>query len=161
MARWLHILSPVPHLNWMQVLPLCLWIAVTLAGANSSSVTRAVGPAQKPAWKSIQQSFLSLFNVVLTLTRQRYLRIINGQIAVWDMVQLITACSLVQTIRIWRRQKAAQHTETGSSKGSAHDDRSRRDSATALSRVDSQSSTTGKYNVFPIAVMRLDPIIWH
>lgn len=77
------------------------------------------------------------------------------------MVQLITACSLVQTIRIWRRQKGAQHTEAGSSRRQAQDDHSGRDSATALSRVDSESSQTGKYDVFLVEVVRLDPIIWH
>lgn len=161
MATWLHIWSPAPQLNWLQALTLCVWIAGTLAEANSSSVVRALGLAQRPALKSVQQSFLSLFNFVSTVTRQRYLRIINGQIGVWDMVQLITACSLVQTIRIWRRQKGAQQTESQSAKGSAHDGRSRRDSATALSRVDSESSRTGKYDVFPAAATSLNPIIWH
>ena len=141
----------------LAALTLCIWIAGTLAEANSSSV----GQAQTPAWTSVQQSFLSLFNLVLTWTRQRYLRITNGQIGVWDMVQLITACSLVQTIRIWRRQKAAQRPESGSAKGPANDDRSRRDSATALSRVDSESSTTGKLDGFTDAARRLNPIIWH
>lgn len=148
----------MPQLNWLQALTLCVWIAGTLAEANSSSVIRALGQAQRPALKSVQQSFLSLLHLISTLTRQRYLRIINGQIGVWDMVQLITACSLVQTIRIWRRQKGAQQTESQSAKGPAHDGRSGRDSATALSRVDSESSRTDaeitdpgllkKYSVF-------------
>lgn len=158
MARWLHNLSPGPQVNWLQALTLLIWVAGTLAEADSSSVIRAVGLAQRPAWKSVQQSFLSLLNFVSTLTRQRYLRIIDGHIGVWDMVQLITACSLVQTIRIWRRKKGAQHTEPKRSKGLARDDPSRRDSTTALSRVDSESSKTGKYDVL---MMRLDPIIWH
>ena len=161
MATWLHILSAVSQLNWLHAFTLCVWIAGTLAEANSSSVIHAVGPAQRPALKSAQQSLLSLFNFISTLIRQRYLRIINGQIGLWDMVQLITACSLVQTIRIWRRQKGAEQTEPGPSKGPAHDDRSHRDSTTALSRVESESSKTSKYDMFLVGVIRPDPIIWH
>lgn len=154
-------LSPVPQLNWLQALILCVWIAVTLAEDNSSFVVRALGQAQQPVWKTVQQFILSLFTFVVTLTRQRYLRIINGHIGVWDMVQLITACSLVQTIRIWRRQKGVQQAEPGSSKEPTNDGPNRHDSATALSRVESHSSKTGEYDVFPVAVMRLNPIIWH
>lgn len=154
-------LSPVPQRNWLQALTLCVWIAVTLAEDNSSFVVRALGQAQRPVLKSVQRLFLSLFTFIVTLTRQRYLRIINGHIGVWDMVQLITACSLVQTIRIWRRQKEARQTEPGSSNEPTNNDPNRHDSTTALSRVESHSSKTGKYDVFPVALMRLNQIIWH
>ena len=43
------------------------------------------------------------------LVRQRYVRGINGQLGVWDMVQLIALCSLIGAIGFWKKRRVIQH----------------------------------------------------
>lgn len=154
MATWPHFLSARTQTNWLQACTRCVLTAGTVAEANSSSVIRALGQVQV---NNFRQSFHSTFEFVIVLIRQRFLRLVNGQIGVWDMVQLITACSLVQTIRIWRKQKDAQHNGSGSSDGPVLEDCNPRDSTTVYSRVDTEFPKTGKYGVLPFSSNEDEP----
>lgn len=159
MATWPFIMNTIPRVNWLKAFILCMLVTQALAGEFNLAI-RMLEQVQRPASKKIYQRIFSLLDFVLTLTRQRFLRIVNGQIGFWDMVQLITACSLVQTIRIWRRQRKARRNGSGSSAGPAVDGRNRRESATALSRVDNESAKRGERHTFPSVTMT-NPTAWH
>lgn len=141
MATWPHFFSARPPVNWLQACTRCVLTAGTVAEANSSAVIRALGQVQV---KNLQQSVFSAFEFVIVLIRQRFLRLAKGQIGAWDMVQLITACSLVQTIRLWRMREDARHNGSGSPNGPVPEERNPRNSTTVCLRADGEVPETGK-----------------
>lgn len=147
MAIWPHFSSTSFHVRLMKAFILYDFPVGTSAEANSSSILHtfihSLGSVQGLPFKNLPPSFLSLLNSVSTFARQRFLRLINGQIEVWDMVQLITACGLVKTYRIWKRKRRAARHKDPPPKEPTLDDHNLRGSTTALPRVDSDSSKTG------------------
>ncbi len=166
MAIWPHFLSSRFHINWMKAFFL-FNLAAALAELNSSSIVYAVihtrGHVQGLYFRNLQPSFLLfILNYILALARDRFLRLLNGQLEVWDMVQLITACSLVEAFRVWtRKRKAARPQRSTYSNEPALDGSNRHDSVTALPRVDSESSKTGEYASSIWALMGTNLITWH
>ena len=147
MAIWPHFSSTNFHVRLMKAFILYDFPVGNSAEANSSSILHtfihSLGSVQGLPFKNLPPSLLSLLNSVSTFARQRFLRLINGQIEVWDMVQLITACGLVETYRIWKRKRRAARHKDPPPKEPTLDDHSLRGSTTALPRVDSDSSKTG------------------
>lgn len=119
----------------------------TLAEANSSSILHtfihSLSPVRGLPFKDLPPSFPSLLNYISTLARQRFLRLINGEIEVWDMVQLITACGLVEAFRIWKKKRRTARHKDPSLNEPTLDGHNLRDSTTALPRVDSDISKAG------------------
>lgn len=147
MAIWPHFSSTNFHVKLMKAFLLYSFPHGTLAEANSSSILHtfihSLGPVQGLPFKNLPPSIPSLLNSISTLARQRFLRLINGQIDVWDMVQLITACGLVEAYRTWKRKRRAARHKDPPSKGPTLDGHNLRDSTTALPRTDSDNSRTG------------------
>lgn len=44
-------------------------------------------------------------NFVLSPLQQRLIRLIHGQLGIWDMVQLLAACTLLQVWRLWKHRQ--------------------------------------------------------
>lgn len=147
MAIWPHFSSTNFHLKLMIAFILYDFPVGTLAETNSSSILytfiHSLGPVQGLPFKNLPPSFPSLLNSISALARQRLLRLINGQIEVWDMVQLITACGLVEAYRIWKRKRRAASHKNPPSNEPTLDGHNLRDNTTALPRVDSDSLKTG------------------
>lgn len=147
MAIWPHFSSTNFHVKLMKAYILYDFPVGTSAEANSSSILHtfihSLGSVQGLPFKNLPPSFHSLLISISAFARQRLLGLINGQIEVWDMVQLITACGLVETYRIWKRKRRAARHKDPPPKEPTHDDHNIRGSTTALSRVDSDSSKIG------------------
>lgn len=86
-----------------------LLAVVGLIEPASTSVVQNVELVPQSAVKDLQQSLRSSIEIIVSLTRQRYVRAINGQLGMWDAVQLIAACSLIGTFRLWKKRQAAQN----------------------------------------------------
>lgn len=147
MARWPHFPSTNFHVKLMKGFILYDFPVGTLAEANSSSILHtfihSLGSVQVLSFKNLPPTFPSLLNSISTLTRQRFLRLVNGQIEVWDMVQLITACGLVEAYRIWKRKRRTARHKDPPFKEPTLDSHNLCESTTTLPRVDSDSSKTG------------------
>lgn len=147
MAIWPHFSSTNFHVRLMKAFILYDFPVGTSAEANSSSILHtfihSLGSVQGLPSKNLPSLFLSLLNSVSTIAQQRVFRLANGQIEVWDMVQLITACFLVETYRIWKRKRRAARHKDPPPKEPTPDEHNFRGSTTALPRVDSDSSKTG------------------
>lgn len=143
------------QLDWLRAFSLFIFTTRTLAQADSGSFIWAGAADKEPGFKRLLQLSSSIFEVVLSLTQRRFLRIINGQISVWDILQLIAAYSLVQAIRIWKNRKGTQYEGNDHSNCSVVGGCSDYKSTKSLSRKDSKSMTAGKYRVSSIVVVRM------
>jgi len=86
-----------------------------LAEPSSASATKAI---QRPGKVKVQGSpHHSTDGFLPRIKLRQYVRAIDKQVGVWDMVQLIAFCSLIGAIGFWRKRGAPQHgdsAETGS-----------------------------------------------
>lgn len=147
MAQWSDIMILRLQIDGLRVFSLYLFIHGALVKANSSfAVLAATAPEKESGFRALRQFASSGWETVVNLARQRFSRTVNGQIGVWDMVQLIAVCSLVQAIRIWRTRKEKQHNGDDHSNHFAQGGCNNCKSAVALSRKDSESMKTSKYN---------------
>lgn len=147
MAIWSHFSSTNFHVRLLKAFLLYDFPVGTSAEANSSSILHTfihpLGFVQGLPFKNLPSSFLSLIDSVSAIAQQRFFRLANGQVEVWDMVQLITACVLVETYRIWKRKRRAARHKDPPPKEPTPDDHNLRGSTIALPRVDSDCSKTG------------------
>lgn len=149
------------HLDWLRAFALDTLAIANFTQADSSSVT-CVGAAKKELGsRHLRQLSSSIFETVFNSARQRFIRIINGQLGVWDIVQLIAACSLVQTIRLWKNRNRIQHKGNDHSSCSAVGGCFEQRSTEALSWKDSGSMKAGKYQLSSIMVMSMGLKSWH
>lgn len=147
MAQWSDMMILRLQIQGLRAISLYVFIYGALVKANSSSTVLAATAAENQSgFQALRQFSSSGWESVVNLARQRFSRMGNGQIGVWDMVQLIAVCSLVQAIRIWRTRKERQHNGDDRSNHFAQGGCNNCKSAVALSRKDSESMKTGKYN---------------
>ena len=97
-------------------------------GFTSTNAGLAASSVRAPALQDLQHVFHSAVGFITALIRQRYLRVIHGQLGYVDMVLLIAACSIIQGLRLWRGRSVTQRNE-GEIRdvGSANNHTSRRD----------------------------------
>lgn len=89
-----------------------LLYAPTVSGLPPSSGTAGLFSAYRPASKtSSPWSVRSFFDVFTNAVTQRLTRALHGQLGLWDMVQLLAACSLFQAYRVWGKRKRSKSTE--------------------------------------------------
>ncbi len=93
-----------------------LSLIVAAAQALNQPFPRDAGPASPSAPLPFQQlchastSYLALIGAVI---RRKYQRALQGQLDFVDMVQLITFCSIVHGIRLWRKRSLTQKEPPG------------------------------------------------
>lgn len=86
----------------------CLALLLVTAEALQGITSTSVGV---PALQDLQHVFHSAAGNLTSLIRQRFLRIIHGQLGYVDMVLLIAACGIIQGLRLWRGQPVTQRNE--------------------------------------------------
>ena len=85
--------------------------AEALQGITPTSAVLAAPSVGAPALQDLQHVFHAAAGELTALIRQRYLRIIHGQLGYVDMVLLIAACGIIQGLRIWRGRSVTQRNE--------------------------------------------------
>lgn len=78
-----------------------LWLlqATTVEASNDKFINVSKTISQNIKW-SAQYSYGFIWATFVS----QYSRVIQGQLGVWDMVQLLAACSLLQAFRLWRKR---------------------------------------------------------
>ena len=85
--------------------------AEALQGITPTNAVLAAPSVGAPALQDLQHVFHSAAGKLIALIRQRYLRIIHGQLGFVDMVVLIAACGIIQGLRLWRGRSVTQRNE--------------------------------------------------
>ena len=85
--------------------------AEALQEITSANAVLATSPVRVPTRQDLQHVFHSAIGIITGLIRQRYLRIIHGQLGYVDMVLLVAACSIFQGLRLWRGPSVTQRNE--------------------------------------------------
>ena len=114
MALWLQF--SLCDATWQYLAFLLLW-AESVIGAASTPIPDNLVKACRPAWRPSTLPVRSFIESVTSAVDQEYSRIIHGQLGVWDMVQLVAACSLIQAYRLWRTRSMKAHEEHQSEVG--------------------------------------------
>ena len=148
MAQRSHTMTSVFHLDGFRAFILYILFSGTLAIADSGSVVYAAQTNKEPGFGRIRHLGSSVFEIVFQFTKQRLLRTINGQIGLWDIVQLITAYGVVHAIRGWKNRKEVHHKSNDHSDCSALSGCNSHKYTETLSQRDSENMKAGKYNVF-------------
>lgn len=161
MAQWSHLVVSRLHLDWLRAFVLETLAIANFTQADSSSVTCAGAAKKELGSRHLRQLSSSIFETVFNSAREQFIRIINGQLGAWDIVQLIAACSLVQTIRLWKNRNRIQRKGNDHSSCSAVGGCFEHKSTEALSWKNSGSMKAGKYQQSPIMVMKMGLRSWH
>ena len=82
--------------------------AEALKETTSANAVLATSPVRVPTLQDLQHVFHSAVRIITALIRQRFLRIIHGQLGYVDMVLLVSACSIIQGLRLWRGRSVTQ-----------------------------------------------------
>ena len=91
---------------------LLLSVAFLTVSAQSGPPTSDSENVQKIRGTSAHNArflLVSAYQYISKLMHHRYVRAVNGQFGVWDMVQLIAFCGFIGAIGHWRRKRATQH----------------------------------------------------
>ena len=116
-----------------------LW-TTTVGASNNKLINVSETISQNIKW-SAQYST----GVIWATFVNRYSRMIQGQPGVWDMVQLLAACSLLQAFRLWRKRTTNMERITPPGEGPwTHDERDSISGSTRHIGIFSGSAKNGK-----------------
>lgn len=104
------IKTPFQFLLYARLVSLVV-TAEALQEITSINAVLAAPSVGVPALQDLQHVLHSAPGNLTALIRQRYLRIIHGQLGYVDMVLLITACGILQGLRLWRGRSVTQRNE--------------------------------------------------
>jgi hypothetical protein len=108
-------LLPTKAQAFLQPLIVVIFLLTLGAQAEPSSASGAKA-TQRPGKSNAQGFPLHSTDGFLPRTRlQRYVRAIDRQLGVWDMVQLIAFCSLIGAFSLWKKRRATQHGDSAES----------------------------------------------
>ena len=110
LSVFIMIKTPFPSLLYAPLASLVV-TAGALQGITSTSTVLAAPSVGVPALQGLQHVFHSVAGKLTALIRQSYLRIIHGQLGYVDMVLLISACGIIQGLRLWRGRPVTQRNE--------------------------------------------------
>lgn len=110
MATWPYFRSAVLLLYFFGALAACVPADGFIMGVASASVVKYLERFATPSLRLLPEGLVGWCNFVLSPLQQRLIRLIHGQLGVWDTVQLLAVCTLLQAWRLWkhRQQIAAQ-----------------------------------------------------
>lgn len=89
-------------------------VAITAEALRGTTATNTLPASTSVPVSALQDLRHALYSALLSsgaLIRQRYQRIIQGQLNHLDMVQLLAACSIIHGIRLWRRRTQREESE--------------------------------------------------
>ena len=89
-------------------------VAITAEALRGTTATNTLPASTSVPVSALQDLRHALYSALLSsgaLIRQRYQRIIQGQLNHLDMVQLLAACSIIHGIRLWRRRSQREESE--------------------------------------------------
>ena len=119
-----------------------------LTGATPTFSSRNIGQIPNSTLNGFQQRFRSSFFTLVSLARQKYVRAISGQLGVWDMVQLIAACTMIGAFRLWKQQRrTAQKEDSNTSKLPGEETLRSNDSIRGSSRDLNRDSKSGEFRI--------------
>lgn len=110
MATWPYFPSSTLLLYLLGVLAAWVRADGSIMGTASAGVVKYSEQLQGPSLRLLPETLVDVCDFVIIPLQQRFLRIIHGQLGIWDMAQLLAACTLLQALRLWknRRQIAGQ-----------------------------------------------------
>ena len=130
MAIWSYILSSTLSLYLLGTLVVCVRADGSIMGTGSAGVLRYFDQFRRPLLRILPETLRSWSECVIAPLQQRFLRTIHGQLGIWDMAQLLAACSLLHAFRLFqRRRHIAGQQELKDSTASCHDGRPSHESA--------------------------------
>ena len=131
---------------------MCLFlVAARLTGATPTFNSQNIGQIPNSTLNDFQQRFRSFFFALVSLARRQYVRAISGQLEVWDMVQLIAACTMIGAFKLWKQQRATpQEEDSKTSKSLRGGTRGSTDSPKRSSRDLDRSFELGEFRVSPV-----------
>ena len=124
-----------------------IFIVAAAAEASTESPPRHTGPAPASAtaeFKQLGHILTSYLALIWAVIRRNYQRIVHGQLAFVDMMQLIALCSIIQGIRLWRKRCLMQKDQPGIS-DAGHAERKAGGSTKASSQISVRSSKLRKF----------------
>lgn len=127
------------------VLILLFLVAARLTEATPTFNLQNRGLIPSSTLNDFQQRFRSSFLILVTLTRQQYVRAISGQLGAWDMVQLIAACTLIGAFRLWKQRRTTSQEDSKGTKLLGGETRRSLDSGKESSRDLNGSSKLGEF----------------
>ena len=107
MGSWFYITSRSVARAFQNLL-FCLLTAAASFEARPPSRVGTIIRERRSVGDHLHYVVICLLDIISNATRQKYLRFANGQVGVWDMVQLIATCSLIQAIRRWKKRNEAR-----------------------------------------------------
>lgn len=110
MATWPYLPGSGLLLYYFGALTACVPADGFIMGTASAGVGKYFEQLRTPSLTPLPERLVGMCDSVLSPLQQRLIRIIHGQLEIWDMVQLLAACTLLQVMRLWknRRQIAAE-----------------------------------------------------
>ena len=118
MAECSLLATKPPAYLYALLLLMSLLTVGALADPSLASDTKPFQGIREAGGQNTLHPFRQPNKSISTLIRHRYVRAVNGQLGVWDMVQLIAFCSLIGAIGFWQKRRATQRgnpAEAGSS----------------------------------------------
>ena len=111
MVMWPSHFIMLSHSSLYALLAVIAVTAEALRGTTATNTLPASTSVQVSALQDLRHALYSALLSSGALIRQRYQRIIQGQVNHLDMVQLLAACSIIHGIRLWRRRSQREESE--------------------------------------------------
>lgn len=148
MAPWPYFLGSILLPYFLGAVAACGRADGAIMGTASAGVVKYLELFRRPSLRPLPETLVHLGDFVVAPLQQRFLRLIHGQLGIWDMVQLLAACTLLQALRLWknRRQIAGQR-DLKDSTASCHEGRHSHESVRGSHNAAEEASASGEWGL--------------
>ncbi|KAA6416314.1 MAG: dual specificity phosphatase catalytic domain [Lasallia pustulata] len=150
MAPWPYFLGSILLPYFLGAVAACGRADGAIMGTASAGVVKYLELFRRPSLRPLPETLVHLGDFVVAPLQQRFLRLIHGQLGIWDMVQLLAACTLLQALRLWknRRQIAGQR-DLKDSTASCHEGRHSHESVRGSHNAAEEASASDAMSTDP------------